>query len=123
MSLSVRKLRHLWRKRKVTTQQVLSSLKLPSYHLSLVTAGIVLVVLALLAATALSATYFVYKRRHTQQPKLATQIISRPMQGRSVYKYLLKPQLVNMRRLKMDTSVQLSLAVVFVSVLEMCQVW
>ena len=109
MSLSVRRLRHLWRKRKVTTRRVLSSLKLP-YHLSLVTAGIVLVVLALLAASALSLTYFVYKRRHTQQPKLATQIISRPMQGRSVYKYLLKPQLVNMRKLKMDTSFQLSIA-------------
>ena len=43
--------------------------------------GIVLTVLALLCVSGLSVAYLFYKRRNNQPPKLATQIITRPMQG------------------------------------------
>ena len=47
--------------------------------------GIVLTVLAILCVCVLSVAYLFYKRRNNQPPKLATQIITRPMQG--VYKF------------------------------------
>jgi len=45
------------------------------------TTGIVLTVLAFLAVSVLSVGYLFYKRRNNQPPKLATQIITRPLQG------------------------------------------
>ena len=45
--------------------------------------GIVLTILAFLLVTVLSAAYLFYKRQNSQPPKLATQIITRPMQGGS----------------------------------------